>query len=171
MKSRHQLRIWIPLALNALCYLSWRDWSLWCFRWVELGHVEGPIRAWRGFIGAFGTPPEFVRFSLASGLWLFGVANALLWIWSGSARRHGQLLVLGLLALCWSTEAAQALGLMVGTADWSDVIAYGLGAGSALAIAEGQRERAHFSPRLLSCAYVGGSLLLATGAVPGTLWP
>lgn len=185
VKSRSHLWIWVPVALNALLYLTWRDWSLWCFRWVEWAGASGPVRAWRGFAGELGTPPEFVRFSLASGLWLLGVGCALLWIWGPTRRGFG---LLGALLLgCWATEAAQAAGLMVGTADWSDVLAYGAGAAIA-ALRFGRRARpanaphtAHATgatthrllatPHLASLALLGGALLLATGAVPGTLWP
>lgn len=178
VKSRSHLWIWVPVALNALLYLTWRDWSLWCFRWVEWAGASGPVRAWRGFAGELGTPPEFVRFSLASGLWLLGVGCALLWIWGPTRRGFG---LLGALLLgCWATEAAQAAGLLVGTADWSDVLAYGAGAAVAVlrcgprrAAEEGARphRRLLASPNVASLAFVGGALLLATGAVPGTLWP
>jgi len=179
VKSRSHLWIWAPVALNALLYLTYRDWNLWCFRWVEWLGASAPVRAWRGFAGEFGTPPEFVRYSLASGLWLLGVGCALLWIWGPTRRGFG---LLGALLLgCWATEAAQAAGLMVGTADWSDVFAYAAGAvGAALRFGRPDRARGRndqaaggriAAPHLASLAFVGGALLLATGAVPGTLWP
>ena len=191
MNSRRLLLIWVPLALNALLYLTWRDWSLWCFRWVEWGQATEVVRAWRGFAGNLGTPPEFVRFSLASGLWIFGVSNALLSIWRRAPRpgqrRLGQTLCLALLAGCIATEAAQAQNWMVSTADWNDVLAYVGGVGLAFFIAErawgtqrvlatpdSERRPAsrwdrlmRTSPHVLSTLIVGSALLLATGAYPG----
>lgn len=191
MNSRRLLLIWVPLALNALLYLTWRHWSLWCFRWVEWGHSTEVVQAWRGFAHSLGTPPEFVRFSLASGLWIFGVCNALLSIWSRapspSQRRLGQGLCIALLVGCLATEAAQSQDWMVGTADWNDVLAYVTGAGLAFLIADrawGTQpapsaagvERlaatrwdrlARTSPHVLSTLIVGSALLLATGAYPG----
>lgn len=183
--SRRLFWIWIPLALNAVLYLTWRDWSLWCFRWVEWGQAEGVVRAWRSLVGGLGTPPDFVRFSLASGLWIFGVANALLWIFGAAGRGpRGRALVLGLWLACVATEGAQALGWLIGTADWSDVLAYSAGVTGAFVLAafHALGGRSSFeaqlwerfggrAPALHSALYVGGALLLATGAAPGTIWP
>jgi len=167
---RLHLAAWtgLPLAANALCYLTWRDESLWCFRWVEALGAEAPVAALRQAAAGLGDPGEFVRFSLASGLWILGVTSFLvlvlrerrrdLFAWSGS-----------LLLLCLASEALQAVGRIPGTADPADALAYvggfllalRLHHDPAVAPAATPVVRAH-----LACTgVVAGALLLATGAI------
>jgi hypothetical protein len=182
---RRQLLTWValPLAGNALLYLAYRDWSLWCFRWVEWGGTTEPVRRLRTIAASLGDPGEFVRFSLASGLWILGVTSFLLLVWrplgapaeSQRADRKGRPELFGwillILLLCIGSEAAQATGVIPGTADWSDVLAYTAGCTLAL-LRFGRADvslrawpRTPLQAHAASLAVVGCALLLATGAI------
>lgn len=180
MIPRRQLLSWValPIAGNALLYLTYRDWSLWCFRWVEWGGTTGLVKSLRSAAASLGDPGEFVRFSLASGLWILGVTSFLLLVWRplgkpADASRGTQLYgwIFAILLLCIGSEAAQATGVIPGTADWGDVLAYVAGT----SIACLRFGRTDFSLRawpttslqahLASVLVVGGALLLATGAI------
>lgn len=175
-RRRIAILVALPLTLNALLYLAYRDWSLWCFRWVEWSHAEASIGVLRDTARALPTPPEWVRFSLASGFWIFGVVSFLLLTWSPSriaTRRPLSLWVGGLLAICVGSEALQALSWIPGTADWSDVLAYGIGGSLALCTAgafprfgsANELSRPNRSAHAASFALVAFALFLATGAI------
>jgi hypothetical protein len=166
------LWVFVPLALNALLYLAYRDWSLWCFRWVEWTGGEGPVTALRGLVRGLPTPPDWVRYSLASGLWIFGVVSFLCLVWSREghpAPRSLRAWITGVLLLCLGSEALQALSLIPGTADWNDVAAYSIGAALALWRAQAGRplkSKGILSrPQSCSALLVLFALLLATGAI------
>lgn len=168
--------VFVPLALNALLYLTYRDWSLWCFRWVEFGGSEDLIVGLRDLGRALPLPPEWVRYSLASGLWIFGVVSFLHMTFGPHSRAKAGWIV-GILATCVGSEVLQWLELIPGTADRIDVLAYLLGtlAASALAwrlsLAEGRlplpggRVAVQDRPHLAAASLVGFALLLATGAI------
>ena len=182
MIPRRQLATWValPLTGNALLYLAYRDWSLWCFRWVEWTGGTAAVAQLRQAAAAAGDPGEFVRFSLASGLWILGVTSFLLLVWrplgakderQGPSRPELTGWILAILAVCIGSEAAQAAGVIPGTADWSDVLAYTMG----VALAILRFGRADFSLRAwpatprqahtASLTLVSCALLLATGAI------
>lgn len=175
MIPRRQLLTWValPITGNALLYLAYRDWSLWCFRWVEWGGATGAVKGLRYLAAQAGDPGNFVRYSLASGLWILGVTSFLLLVWRPLKAPRRELVgwIFLILLLCIGSEAAQATGAIPGTADWSDVLAYALGT----AVAILRFGRADVSLRawpttslqahLASLALVGGALLLATGAI------
>lgn len=182
MIPRRLLLTWValPLAGNALLYLAYRDWSLWCFRWVEWGHATGPVRALRRAAAQAGDPGEFVRFSLASGLWILGVTSFLSLVWRHFPAVGSRRLVLWsawILTLCLGSELAQAQHWIPGTADWSDVLAYSLGTSVGLLRFGWTSKQMRPEPRpvapvwseprahLASLLLVGGALLLATGAI------
>lgn len=182
MIPRRLLLYWVllPLGANALLYLAYRDWSLWCFRWVEWGHASGPVRALRAAAARAGDPGEFVRFSLASGLWILGVTSFLGLVWRRFpevGRRRLGLWIAWVLCLCLGSELFQSQHWIPGTADWNDVLAYSLGCALGYlrfgwtrwqpkswrspAAPEWSEPRGHLASLLL----VGGALLLATGAI------
>lgn len=183
MIPRRQLLSWValPLSGNALLYLAYRDWSLWCFRWVESSGGLGAVKLLRRAATEAGDPGEFVRFSLASGLWIFGVTSFLYLVWRPLEKKTNNPLkspksmlsgwVFGIVFLCIASEAAQAVHAIPGTADWSDVLAYLTGS----ALAYLRFGRADFSLRAwpvtprqahaASMALVSAALLLATGAI------
>ncbi len=171
-RQRVFLVVALPLVLNALLYLAYRDWSLWCFRWVEWTGGEVQIGALRGWARGLSTPPEWVRFSLASGLWMFGVVSFLTLSWDSnlaSGRKSLALWIASLLTICVGSEAFQALNWIPGTADWSDVCAYILGAALAVAFAKlrplGTPARNGPPAALASSLLVAFAFCLATGAI------
>ena len=164
--------VFVPLALNALLYLTYRDWSLWCFRWVEFGGFEDLVVGLRDLGRALPLPPEWVRYSLASGLWIFGVVSFLQMTF-GPRSRAQACWILGILALCTGSEVLQWLEVLPGTADTIDVLAYVLGTLAASFWAPRLNSTevrlpanyAKARPHLAAAGLVGFALLLATGAI------
>jgi len=170
--SPRKLAAWtaLPLAGNALLYLAYRDSSLWCFRWVEAGGMSAPVAGLRRVATGLGDPGEFVRFSLASGLWILGVMSFLLLTWQRVGAGRGLFAwAAGILGLCLGSEVAQAAGWIPGTADLGDALAYL--AGTAVAFlthhrpARSERSVPAGMAHVASLALVTGAMLLATGAI------
>ena len=162
------LLVFLPLALNALLYLTYRDWSLWCFRWVEFAGSEDLIAGLRDLGRGLPLPPEWVRFSLASGLWIFGVVS-FLHMSFGPRSRAKSSWILGVLAICIGSEVLQGVAILPGTADLNDVLAYLVGTLAATTWAMGWSAAASNAPvtrpNLAAAGLVGFALVLATGAI------
>ncbi|MFT4709278.1 MAG: hypothetical protein ACI8Q9_000397 [Planctomycetota bacterium] len=165
---RMVMLVFVPLALNALLYLTYRDWSLWCFRWVEFGGSEDLIVALRDLGRALPLPPEWVRYSLASGLWIFGVVS-FLHMTFGPRSRAKSLWILSILAICIGSEVLQWASIIPGTADSIDALAYLLGTLAAtiwaLRIDLAEPKLPVTRPHFAAASLVGFALLLATGAI------
>ena len=121
-------RVFLPLWLGALIYVGWRSTSLRLFGWLEHAGVLELALAWRTWVKTWPyTLPEWVRYSLPDGLWLFAYLSCLRWIWRKDWRRGWLWFVISV-GLAVGTELAQALHWLPGTFDIIDVLVYVLAA-------------------------------------------
>ena len=130
----------LPVATAALSlfiaggiYVLFRTESLilfeW-FRWVHLMPMIAEIRTItlplaKGF-------PKWVLFSLPDGLWLLSFLLFVRTVWIDASKRAMWMWAGAGLVCSFGHELLQALGLVSGTFDWSDVLAYLIAAGTAL---------------------------------------
>ena len=72
--------------------------------------------------------PSFVVFSLPDALWLYALLSAMAWVWGGNGGRAGQAWWCVAALAGPAHEALQAFGVLAGTFDVWDLLAYGLAA-------------------------------------------
>lgn len=105
-----------PMLFGGLIYLSFRDTSLLMFRWVEIvGLTESVITIRTTLQETFPRVPEWIRYSLPDGIWIFSLSILLgeIWIESSFHRLVAWLLVAPVLGI--GGEMGQAIGVVPGS--------------------------------------------------------
>ena len=112
--------------LGTAIYTIWRSQNLIVFHWYAIAGLIPVVAAARHALYAYRSViPQPLLYSLPDALWVYSFTAALVLIWrreSVSLQKGLWLLLPSMLAL--GAEFGQALHLMPGTFDWSDVIAY-----------------------------------------------
>jgi hypothetical protein len=124
--SRTGCHVLLPLLVGASIYTLWRSRHLLVFGWYRatgLGHLVEYVRhvayPFRSAV------PQVILYSLPDALWVYSFTAALALIWrfeSKSLPRLIWLLIPSVLAV--GAEFGQALHLVPGTFDLSDIISY-----------------------------------------------
>lgn len=115
------LHVTLPLVMGGLIYVGWRDENLLMFSWFHtlgLSSVVEELRAW----SLNHNIPEWVRYSLPDGCWVYSIAAHVRLVWGDDIRG----VIWGILgcSLGAVSEVLQGVGLLQGTFDWSDLLVY-----------------------------------------------
>lgn len=114
-----------PLLAGTLIYLLWRSDSLVVFRWLDVIGLSDFVTEVRENVGISATDlPEWIRFSMPDGLWVFAATTALGAVWLEDWRVESTLWIALPLALACLVEIGQATGHIDGTFSAIDVAAY-----------------------------------------------
>ena len=124
--------IHLPVSLSSLSlliagsiYILFRTESLILFEWFQWLQLMPAMAELRTFSMPWASQlPEWVVFSLPDGLWLLSfllfvrvvwadASKRAMWVWSGVG-----------MTISFGHELAQALGVVPGTFDWVDLLAY-----------------------------------------------
>jgi hypothetical protein len=97
----------LPLLAGILIYALWRG--------IHILHVKplltSPVTGW-------------VTFNLPDGLWLYALLSSLVLIWEGSSLKNLVFWTFTALLFSFIAEIAQGWGIVPGTFDWFDMLAY-----------------------------------------------
>ena len=113
----------VALAIGGGIYLSFRSDTLLMFRWTESLQLNVFVENLRQSM-SFYAPPDFVKYSLPDGLWLFSYMFLVDAIWNGSKSISAYIFIYYLPFLALMSEFLQYLGLVPGVFDWIDVASY-----------------------------------------------
>ena len=107
------LFVLLPVFMGSLIYIGWRTTSLRVFDWLQFLRV--PQNLFRPQIQL----PNTILYSLPDGCWVFAGTSWMLLIWHKLSPW-----VFSVVTLALASELAQALGMMPGTFEWTDVAFY-----------------------------------------------
>lgn len=127
-KIKSILISFLTVLLGGLIYISFRIESIRIFSWFNTINIFKSIEFIRNYTLEYETLfPEWIRFSLPDGLWLFSFISLVLIIWKHEINSHNLLwfIVLPLIAIL--SEIAQHKSIIPGTFDWVDLAMYALG--------------------------------------------
>lgn len=117
----------IPLFVGGIIYLSFRPDTLLMFRWTDKIGASGVIDILRTYSSNYMSAlPGWVIYSLPNALWLMSFSLVMSITWRGNVRMATLWCSL-LYALSLASELMQWYGLVRGTADIFDAIAYSAG--------------------------------------------
>ena len=126
---RTLLHVIFPLLVGTSIYTLWRSRQLLVFRWYEVVRLSGVVAFVRHAAHPFRRIiPPIVLYSIPDALWVYSFTAALALLWrndSNSLPRAGWLLLPSALGL--AGEFGQAVHLVPGTFDFSDVLCYLVG--------------------------------------------
>ncbi len=70
--------------------------------------------------------PNFIKYNLPDGLWLFAFTNAIIFIWKSELNRQSIIWICSIPIIAFSTEILQAKKLFIGTYDAMDLAVYSI---------------------------------------------
>lgn len=111
-------------VVGSAVYLLYRSPSLKVFSWLDYLHLKGPLLASRP--DSTGGLPGWFLFSFPDGCWVFSYVLVIGGIWMGRIR-EGVVFLIILPVVAIASEVLQGGGLLRGTFDWGDLIAYLVG--------------------------------------------
>jgi len=117
MKCRNVLMfsafVLLPIAIGIAIYVGWRTTSLLIFNWMAFLGIPHDV-----FRPAVNLPPT-ILYSLPDGCWVLAGTSWMLLIWQ---RFHPWIFVFAALAI--GGEFGQAVHLVPGTFEWTDIAFY-----------------------------------------------
>jgi hypothetical protein len=136
----------LPIVAGGIVYLLFRDPRLWMFRWAAWIGLDGLIAAARVHSLPHGpSMPEWLLFSFPDGVWVFAGTAFFARLWH-DGRWAQRLCWIGVApAMAIGGEVGQALGLVPGTFDGTDLVSYAVAAALALGVATAAVGRARRS--------------------------
>ena len=115
----------ILIVIGGLLYLSFRPDFLLMFGWADFLGLDNVVHQLRNQTAFMLTAmPEFIIYSLPNGLWIFSFGVLMLAIWGIHQPFQTYIWTAALLAVGISSEVLQITGLIPGTFDILDVVAY-----------------------------------------------
>ena len=125
----------IPLILGGAIYLLWRGPSLLMFKWLSVAGVGRSVNYVRTIVTSSAMSlPQWMIFSLPDALWVYALTSYLRRVWSGSASRGRFIWIACGPAIGIGSELAQAVKIMPGTFDISDLVSCAAASFLALAV-------------------------------------
>lgn len=111
----------IPVILGGIIYLAFRTNTLLMFKWVEtLGLYNGLINIRAGLQGLKGNIPEYVIYSLPTGLWAYSFMMDMFFVWGYT--RQGIIWYSAIAIIIIGSELLQKFNIMPGNFDVKDLI-------------------------------------------------
>lgn len=120
------VHVFLPVVIGAAIYSLWRSKALLVFTWYRWIGLYGPILSLRGyFAGAKHLIPGPILYSLPDGLWVYSFTALMGPIWFQEKQRYVRLLwTLLPVSMAVGAEIGQAVKLVPGTFDWTDIFSY-----------------------------------------------
>jgi hypothetical protein len=141
------LAVVLPIVVGGLIYILFRTDTLLMFRWADALALTGPIARGRAAVAPL-LPwvPGFVLFSIPDGVWVFSATAFFARLWSDGPLWMRVLWIGAAPAMAIGGELGQIVGLVPGTFDALDLIAYAAAALGALAAAHWSARAALTAP-------------------------
>jgi hypothetical protein len=108
------LQIILPILIGIMVYVFWRGISF-----VDPYQKVFPIFHYT-------KTPDWVKYNLPDGLWLYAFLSTLFIIWRQQISKHFVAWILLAIILSFFLEILQAWHIIPGTFDWYDLLAYAL---------------------------------------------
>jgi len=126
MKSINQYIYSIsPLLVGGLIYICFRIESLIMFSWFNSISLSKVIIAIRNYTLNYDfLIPDWVKFSLPDGLWLFSFISLILITWKNEINSSNLFWLIGLPIIALLSEIGQSISIVSGTFDWIDIAMY-----------------------------------------------
>jgi glycopeptide antibiotics resistance protein len=119
----------LTLIFGSMIYIAFRDDSLLMFNWFSALSLDIPIEIIRGAaLSIKGDLPNWFLFSLPDGLWVFSYLSLTLWLWSNRITKHNVVWLFLVPIIAIFSEVGQALQIVSGTFDVTDLFFYSCGA-------------------------------------------
>ncbi|WP_264544547.1 MULTISPECIES: hypothetical protein [Flavobacterium] len=118
----------LSVFLGGFIYVSFRVESLKMFSWFNAIGLSKVILAIRNFtINNDMLIPNWIKFSLPDGLWLFSFISLMLVAWKNEVNSSNLFWFIGLPLIALLSEIAQSISIVSGTFDWIDIVMYLVG--------------------------------------------
>ncbi len=114
-----------PILLGGLIYMLFRSDTLLMFRWfriIKIGKIVQFLRS-TNFIKSI-ILPDWVKYSLPDGLWIFSYVSLMILIWDYKISRISIRWILVLPIIAVLSEFGQLFKIVPGTFDIMDLITY-----------------------------------------------
>lgn len=108
------LHIFIPLFFGTTIYAFWRGI-----------HFIDPTQKVFPFFNS-SIPPDWIKYNLPDGLWLYALLSAIIFIWRENFSGHFIAWLLIAIIITFFSEVLQAYNFILGTFDWKDLLAYSI---------------------------------------------
>lgn len=115
----------ITLFLGGLIYICFRVETLKMFSWFNLIKLSKVIYNVRNYsLNISLLIPNWIKFSLPDGLWLFSFISLMLVIWNNEINYRNLFWLIGLPLIALLSEIGQSISIVRGTFDWNDITMY-----------------------------------------------
>ncbi len=113
----------ICFIFGGLIYMTFRSETLIMFDWFHTLGIDGIVSSLRAYGASFLPLPDWIIYSLPDGLWVLSYVLAISALWDFDFRTHWKIIVL-IPSIAISSELLQSFGLIHGSFDWMDFLAY-----------------------------------------------
>jgi hypothetical protein len=103
------LHVLLPVVIGTLVYILWRG--------INLINTNALLTS---------SPPDWFKYSLPDGLWLYALLSAIIFIWKEKFSTQLFRWLLLAISLSFFSEVLQAYNIIQGTFDLNDLFAYSL---------------------------------------------
>ncbi|HBD25669.1 hypothetical protein [Flavobacterium sp.] len=118
----------LTILLGGFIYVSFRVESLRMFSWFNSISLYKVIIATRNYTLNYDfLIPDWVKFSLPDGLWLFSFISLILITWKNEINSSNLFWLIGLPIIALLSEIGQSISIVPGTFDWIDIAMYLIG--------------------------------------------
>lgn len=115
----------LTILLGGFIYVSFRVESLRMFSWFNSISLSEVIIRIRNYTLNYDLLiPNWVKFSLPDGLWLFSFTSLILITWKNEINSSNLFWLIGLPIIALLSEIGQSISIMPGTFDWIDIAMY-----------------------------------------------
>jgi hypothetical protein len=109
------IHVFSPLLLGLIIYFLFRKTS---------GLVVSEYFGWVWSNKVVFSAPNFIRYNLPDGLWLYAFTNAIIQVWKRELSKNSIIWICLIPFIGFATEILQAKQLFIGTYDSMDLVAY-----------------------------------------------
>lgn len=118
----------LTILLGGFIYVFFRVESLRMFSWFNSISLYKVIIATRNYTLNYDfLIPDWVKFSLPDGLWLFSFISLILITWKNEINSSNLFWLIGLPIIALLSEIGQSISIIPGTFDWIDIAMYLIG--------------------------------------------
>lgn len=118
----------LPLIIGVAIYLLFRTTALMIFDWLDFVGLKNFIcKIRQEEVIKNIKPNDFIKYSLADGLWVFSYTSGILLIWNNEINLKNIFWLTILPFIGLTIEVGQLLGFTTGTFDVSDLLCYVIG--------------------------------------------
>lgn len=128
MKIKLFLGHFLSLFFGGMIYILFRSSNLKMFKWFDKLGMNNVIDTLRiNFMVLGENVPNWFKYSLPDGLWVFSYVCLLLMIWSDKKGKESLFFIFIIPLIAFFSELGQIVNIVPGTFDITDIIFYSLG--------------------------------------------